>query len=79
MKTILSEEQKLYFLYGALYGFACSMKSDGCFADLGVRDIVKLLMDDMDRQRSDFRHIRGNHDRTKTQLQPRRRCDRDER
>jgi len=43
----LNNEQKLYFLYGALYMQAIEMKKDGCFNDLSVNQVVQLLVNDL--------------------------------
>jgi len=43
----MTEEQKLYFLYGAMYQMAKDMKNEGLFEDLNISQIIGLIINDL--------------------------------
>jgi len=45
----MTEEQKLYFLYGVMYQMAKEAKSDGLFEDLNISQIIGLYISEMKR------------------------------
>ena len=40
----MTQDQKIYFIYGALYQMAKDIKNDGLFEDLTIPQIIRLFL-----------------------------------